>query len=177
MTLACCHVCAMVCPSTHPALHSILEGRIHIVHMHAGRISRGGPRRALNPSRRLLRIHPSIQRHPSDPFYPSPNIPTPQAAEDQRMSAPYGQYGGAAGGAAGMDVQGGGMAPVMAPQGVTYLCGGACASGVVWCGVFVWCGCICTMRAAPMTRYMSRSPTTTTPHPHAYPQQTAAPRT
>lgn len=46
------------------------------------------------------------------------------------MSAPYGgsQYGGAVGGgAAGMDVQGGGaggMAPVMAPQGVTYLCGG-----------------------------------------------------
>lgn len=40
------------------------------------------------------------------------------------MSAPYGQYGG--GGATGMDVQGGGgMAPVMAPQGVTYLCGGA----------------------------------------------------
>ena len=53
------------------------------------------------------------------------------------MSAPYGggQYGGAVGGgAAGMDVQGGGaggMAPVMAPQGVTYLCGGACARACV----------------------------------------------
>lgn len=65
------------------------------------------------------------------------------------MSAPYagGQYGGAVGGgAAGMDVQGGGaggMASVMAPQGVTYLCGGACLmSAVGWVGGRSTGGCV-----------------------------------